>query len=158
MPPSSTASRRKRLLFFLVIGLCGLLGYFGVGYAVYYWKEYTHHYESGVVAELFALHTMQNNYRQDHGSYASTFSQLGLPLGARLEGEVMTWNGPYRLRITRPLRDPTGSVLEYWIEARPIQYSAKSRRSFLMDHEGLIHFTSSDREATPADPVIPPER
>jgi hypothetical protein len=77
----------------VVLFVCVLVGYFMIGGGVYYWKEYVHHYESGTVARLFALHTMQDNYKADHGSYACTVPQLGLPLGASLNGDPLTWDG-----------------------------------------------------------------
>jgi hypothetical protein len=153
-----TTSTRKRVILSAVLLVCAISVYFALGWGVYYWKEYTHHYESGAVSDLFALHTMQENYRNDHGSYAGTFSQLGLPLGARLNSDVLTWNGPYGFRIIGIVQNQAGAVLEYSIDARPMTYSPKSKRSYLMDYHGIIHFTSTNRRATSDDPSIPTER
>ena len=59
----------------------GVLGYLALGEAVYYWKENVHHYESGALSALLALHQMQENYKVDHGSYAADFAQLGVLIG-----------------------------------------------------------------------------
>jgi hypothetical protein len=133
----------------LFVGAVSL--YFVLGWGVYYWKEYAHHYESGAVANLLALHTIQENYRKDHGSYAGAFSQLGLPLGARLNSDVLSWNGPYGYRIIGGLQDQAGAVLDYSIDARPVTYRVGSKRSYLMDSSGKIHFTSMNRGATRED-------
>jgi hypothetical protein len=141
-----------------VLFACAVSGYFALGGGVYYWKEYTHHYESGAVSDLFALHTMQENYKKDHGSFAGTFSQLGLPLGARLNSDVLSWDGAYGYRIIGIVQNQNGAVLEYSIDARPVKYSPGSKRSYLMDHNRIIHFTSVNRGATKEDPYVPAER
>lgn len=101
------------LLVAIVVGI----GYLAIGGGVYFWKEHVHHYPSGARAELLALHTMQENYRADHGRYASNFSELGIPLGAHVQDGVLVWDGPYRLRFTRLLRDPNGNVVHHTIQA-----------------------------------------
>lgn len=146
---------RRRVTLWAVLLVCVVSGYFALGWGVYYWKEYAHHYESGAVSDLFALHTMQENYKKDHGSYAGTFAQLGLPLGARLKSDVLTWNGPYIYRIIGVVQNQDGTVLEYSVDARPVTYSPNSKRSYLMDHKGIIHFTSINRGAKKEDPSIP---
>ena len=84
---------------------------------------------------------MAGNYKKDHGSYASRFPQLGLPRGASLNGDLLTWDGgPYRYRIAWAVRNQTGSIVEYYIAARPIAYSNESKRSYLMDQTGIISF------------------
>jgi hypothetical protein len=148
---------RRKIMIALLVLVVGVSAYFLVGGAVYYWKENVHHYEAGVVARLFALHTMQENYRKDHGTYAGSFAELGVPLGARLERDSLTWDGPYRFRVIDVVRSQAGSVQDYQIEARPLQYSNQSKRSFLLESSGNIHFTVDNRKATSADPAIPPE-
>jgi hypothetical protein len=59
--------RRKIIILLLVLLVVGVGAYFLVGGAVYYWKEKVHHYEAGAVSRLFALHTVEENYRKDHG-------------------------------------------------------------------------------------------
>jgi hypothetical protein len=158
MPSNSSNLRRKIAMVCAVLLVC-IVGYFALGWGVYYWKEYVHHYESGAVSDLFALHTMQENYKKDHGSFAGTFSQLGLPLGASLNGDLLTWGrGPYRYRIAWTARDQTGNVVEYRIAARPIAYSNESKRSFLMDQTGMIHFTAMNRDAVSGDQRIASQR
>src|SRR6266481_3911112 len=124
---------RRAVIVCGVIFVCTLAGYLALGGAVYYWKERVPHYESGAVSALFALHTIQENYKTDHGLYASTFSQLGLPIGATLDGGLLCWDGPYRYRLSRINPNPTGRAEEYSIEARPIKYARGARRSYLMD-------------------------
>lgn len=93
------------------------------------------------------------------GHNTSTFPQLGLPLGASLNGELLTWDGgPYRYRIAWTVPDQTGSVVEYRIVARPTVYSRQSKRSFLMDQTGMIHFTTMNRDAVKSDQGIPNDR
>ena len=101
---------------FVVAVVC-VIGFLALGGGVYYWKENVHHYASGAKSELLALHTMQENYRADHGRYASNFSELGVPLGARVHGDVLEWDGPYQMRFTRLLRDQNNNVTHYTIQA-----------------------------------------
>ncbi|MBV9074821.1 MAG: hypothetical protein JOZ10_14425 [Acidobacteria bacterium] len=149
-------SRRKVVsCLFVLLALVGT--YFAAAGALYYWKESVPHYESGVIGRLFALHTMQENYRRDHGSYAASFAELGVPLGAELAGDSLIWGGPYRFRLLNVVGNQAGSIQEYWIEARPIHYSHGTKRSFLMNVTGYIHVTVKDRNAEPTDPAIPPQ-
>lgn len=150
--------RRRGVVISALLLVCVLSGYFALGWGIYYWKEYTHHYESGAVSELFGLHTLQENYKEDHGSYAGTFSQLGVPVYARLNSDVLTWDGSYEYRITGVVQNRDGTVLDYCIEARPRTYSRGSKRSFLMDQSGRIHHTSENRHATKEDPSFEFER
>ena len=149
---------RRRAVVGAVAIVCGVLGYFAVGEVVYYWKEHVHHYESGAISALLALRTIQENYKADHGSYAADFARLGLPLGAELSGDLLNWGGPYRYRMGCIVRSQTGSVLEYCIQARPITYSRDSKKSYLVDQTGKMHFTSVNRAAVLHDPPVPTER
>jgi hypothetical protein len=151
---TTSSLQRKTALVSAALFLGAVFLYFALGWGVYYWKEYPPHYESGAVSDLFALHTIQENYRKDHGSYAGTFSQLGLPLGARLNSDVLSWKGPYGYRIIGDLQDQAGAVVDYSIEARPVTYGIGSKRSYLMDSSGNIHFTSMKRGATREDPSL----
>jgi len=101
----------------LVVAVVCVVGYLAIGSGVYFWKENVHHYASGARSGLLALHTMQENYRADHGRYASNFSELGVPLGAHVQDDVLLWDGPYRMRLTRLLRDQNGNVAHYTIQA-----------------------------------------
>ena len=95
-----------------------MLVYLAAGSAPYFWKEHVHHYVSGARSALLALHTTQGNYRNDHSEYADTFSELGVPMRARMQGDELTWDGgPYRFRIARIIRDHDGKVIHYTIEA-----------------------------------------
>ena len=149
---------RRRVTLWAVLLVCVVSGYFALGWGVYYWKEYAHHYESGAVSDLFALHTMQENYKKDHGSYAGTFSQLGVPLGAKLNSDALIWSGPYVFRIVGIVQNQDGSIVEYSIDARPVTYSSNSKRSYLMDQTGMIHFTTRNRDAVNGDQRIPGQR
>jgi len=152
-----TNSPRRRKVFIYMVAACSvLLACVAIGEGMYYWKESVHHYEAGALSGLYALQTLQNSYRNDHGSYATTFSQLGLPLGAKLSGDFLVWDRGYRYQIIDTVTDALGTVGRYRIESRPIMYSYRSRRSFLMDETGAIHFTSKNRRATFTDPVIRP--
>jgi hypothetical protein len=142
----------------LVLMVVAIGGYFLVGTGAYFWKENVHHYEAGAASRLFALHTMEENYRKDHATYAASFMELGIPLGAQLDGDSLIWNGPYRFRVIDVVRSQRGSVQDYRIEARPNQYSNQSKRSFLMDSVGYIHFTVENREPTLNDPAMSPEK
>jgi hypothetical protein len=157
MDNTDRASRRRIVVILLISVLLGVGAYLSFGRAVYYWKEHFHHYESGVTSGLFALHTMQENYRKDHGTYADSFAQLGVPLGAELAGDSLVWSGPYRFSLIGIVHSQTGSVQDYRIEARPIEYSDRCKRSFLMDSTGYVHFTVENREARLSDPSMPPE-
>lgn len=61
---------------------------------------------------------MQENYRTDHDHYAKDFSELGVPLGARLQGDELLWDGPYGIHFTRLVRDQNGAVAHYTLEAQ----------------------------------------
>jgi hypothetical protein len=147
--------RRRGVVLSAVLLVCAVSGYFALGWGIYYWKEYTHHYEAGAVSSLFALHTMQENYKKDHGSYAGTFSQLGVPSDAKLDSDVLTWDGPYHYRIIEVVENQHGTILEYFIDARPTTYARGSKRSYLMDQDGTIYFTSANRNATKRDRSFP---
>ena len=88
-------------------------------------------------AHLLSLCTMQTNYQIDHGGYAGSFSDLGVPPGARLQGEVLLWNGHYRIRFTQLARDQEGKVLHYTIEAKPDDTDAKLPRIEIDDQCNL---------------------
>lgn len=142
----------------LVLLFVGVAAYFLAGEALYYWKDNFPHYEAWAASRLFAIHTMEQNYRKDHRTYADSFAEVGVPLGAHLEGDSLIWDGPYRFRVINVVHNQTGSVQDYRIEARPNQYSYQCKRSFLMDSNGYIHFTVDNRKATLNDPAIPPEK
>ena len=96
-----------------------LIAYLAWGGGLYFWKEHFHHYKAGAKSDLLALHTMQENYRIDHGRYANNFAELGVPQGARLQGDALHWDGPYHMRFTGLVRDQSGAVVHYTIEAKP---------------------------------------
>jgi hypothetical protein len=133
-----------------------VVGYFALGFGVYYWKEYVPHYEAGAVSDLNALYVIQRNFKNEHGYYARSFVQLGVPLGAKLSDDQLTWYGPYRYRIVDVKPIATDGALEFHIEGRPVTYSFWSRRSYLMDENGSIHFTYKNRAATMSDRVDKP--
>ena len=105
------------VFWLLIVAVVCVVGYLAIGSGVYFWKEHVHHYASWARSELLALHAMQENYRADHGRYASNFSELPIPLGAQVQDDVLLWNGPYRMRFTRLLRDQNGNVVRYTIQA-----------------------------------------
>jgi hypothetical protein len=152
-----TVFHRNKITMLLALLVIVVGGYFLFGGAVYYWKEYVPHYEAGAASRLIALHRIEENYRKDHGTYAGSFSELGVPLGAQLVGDALIWDSPYRFRVINTVRGQAGSIQDYQIEARPNQYSNQCKRSFLMDSSGYIHFTVHNRKATLSDPAIPPE-
>lgn len=47
-----------------------------------------------------------------------------------------------------------GQVVEFTLLARPLEYDRSGRRSFFTDGNYIIHYTSEDRPATTADPVV----
>jgi len=137
--PILLAVKRKSLILFGGLSLCALLAYFALGPGLYYWKEHAHHYEAGANSDLLALHAIQQNYKEDHGSFASSFSQLGVPLGAHLDGDVLSWGGPYRFRFTRTVRDRNGILVGYEIEGRADSNSAWKLPALSIDESGKIH-------------------
>lgn len=92
---------------------------------------------AGAHTDLLALCTMQTNYQIDHGGYAGSFSDLGVPQGARLQGEVLLWDGHYRIRFTQLARDQDGKVVHYTIEAKPDDNDAKLPRIEIDDQCNL---------------------
>jgi hypothetical protein len=131
--------KRQSLIIASLLLASAFVGYVALGPGLYFWKEHAQHYESGARSSLLALHSMQLNYKQDHGEYASAFSQLGVPLGAKLDGDALSWGGPYRLRITQTVRNESGRVVEYSIEARPSPGFAEKYPILRIDEAGEIH-------------------
>jgi hypothetical protein len=109
---------QKTLTRFVLVGATCLIAFLVLGGGLYFWKEHAHHFKAGAKSHLLALHTMQENYRTDHGRYANNFAELGVPLGARLQGDALHWDGPYHMRFTRMFRDQNGAVVHYTIEAK----------------------------------------
>jgi hypothetical protein len=138
------------------IPVIAVLGVYALTFGLYCWKEYMPHYEAGAVSELDGLHVIQQNYKAEHGYYARTFSQLGVPLGAMLIGDQLTWDVPYRYRIVDIKPIGAEGALSYHIEGRPTTYSFGSRRSYLMDETGSRHFTYQDRAARMSDRIDNP--
>lgn len=155
--PSSDAklAGKTRLALYLIAGI-GLLFlcYIAIGAGLYYWKEYFPHYEAGAVASLEALYTMEENFKSEKGGYAGTFDELGAPLGARIQGNQLRWDEGYVFEFSAIRRDSLGKVTEYWITARPVAYKSGSRRNYLIDQNGTIHYTVQNRPATPRDPTF----
>lgn len=88
-------------------------------------------------AHLLSLCTMQANYQIDHRGYAGSFSDLGVPPGARLQGEVLLWDGHYRIRFNQLARDQGGNVVHYTIEAKPDDADTKLPRIEIDDQCNL---------------------
>jgi len=149
---TNAGSRRVTVILIAIAIL--LVGYFLVGGAVYYWKERVPHDEAGAISSLSALHTMENNYKDEHGSFAASFAQLGIPLGAKLSGDVLTWNGSYCYRIVHVIYNSADKATDYQIDSRPSKYQYGSKHSYLMESTGAVHFTVDRRDATGKDPVI----
>ena len=147
---------RNRVVKWALIPVIAVLGLYALCFGLYYWKEYTPHYEAGAESELDGLHVIQQNYKTEHGYYARTFSQLGVPLGAKLIEDQLTWEGPYRYRIVDIIPIGEEGALAYHIEGRPVPYSFRSMRSYLMDETGTIHFTYQDRAARMSDRIDNP--
>jgi len=61
----------------------------------------------------------------------------------------------YEFHYAPPIGDPGATFGHYDIEARPVQYGTKGRRSFLLLSDGFrLHVTTEDRGATTDDGVI----
>jgi hypothetical protein len=131
---------RKLLILIGLLFAGAMLGYIAFGPGLYYWKEHAHHYEPGAYADLFALHTIQENYKNDHGEYAGSFSQLGVPLGGHLDGDSLEWDdGPYRFRFVRTIHDRNGKLAGYEIEARAGSNSGWRWPTLSIDEAGKVH-------------------
>lgn len=128
-----------------------LLGSIVFGAAIYYWKEYTPHFEAGALSSLRALHTMQENYKTEKGFYAASFHEMGIPLGATLHGGVLTWSDGYEYQLGEVSKDGSGRVIAYSIAARPTRYKTGSKKSYLLDPDGTIFTTTENRPANRSD-------
>ena len=116
-----------------------LVAYVAAGAGLSVLKEWaTTAYVPEVRSELLTLHTIQEDYRVSYGWYASTFSDMGIPVGATLQDEALYWSGPYRFRLSRIIRDQNGNVARYEIEARPVWFVHGSQPVFQMDDSGTI--------------------
>ena len=147
--------RRNKWAAKLVLLAIGLVACFLVlGPLIYYWKEYTKHYEAGALSSLQALHTMQENYMAEKGTYAESFVRLGVPLGASLRGDDLNWGAAYFYRIYDVQRDIRGRVTGYSISARPLRYHIGSKKSYLEDQTGTIFMTAENRAASRHDKII----
>jgi hypothetical protein len=133
-------SRRQKLAIrALLIAMVFVLGYAGAVGALYFWKEDVHHYASGARAELLALHTIQENYLNDHGTYAGTFYELGAPLGASVRNDELIWDdAAYHFRITRSIRDQNGKIVHYTIEARANESLGRRLPTMTITDEGRV--------------------
>ena len=140
----------KLALWAMALVACFLV----MGPLIYYWKEYTKHYEAGALSSLQALHTMQENYMAEKGTYAESFVRLGVPLGASLRGDDLNWGAGYSYRMYDVQRDLRGRVIGYSISARPLRYHVGSRKSYLEDQTGTIFMTGEDRAASRHDKII----
>ena len=138
------------LLVFVVLILCSVI----LGAGVYYWKEYTLHFEAGALASLEALYAIQKNHSTEKGFYGGSFAELGVPLGATLHGTTLTWDNGYIYQIYDLSRDRSGQVIGYAISARPASFKAGSKKSYLLDQTGKIFVTTEDRAANRSDRSI----
>jgi hypothetical protein len=92
---------------------------------------------------------MQENYRRDHGICAPTFSELGVPLGARLEGDVLFWDdGPYGIHFARLIRDQNGIVVHYTLADKPRDTRVKLP-TIEIDDGGILRPWSVSPRITP---------
>jgi hypothetical protein len=140
LAPIDLAVKRRLLIIVGLAAAGALLGYLALGPGLFYWKESVHHYKSGAESDLLALHTIEENYKRDHGGYAGTFSQLGVPMGAQLDGNALSWDGgPYRFRFTGTAGDGKRNLLGYSIEARPVSGSSRRYPVLRIDQSGSIH-------------------
>jgi hypothetical protein len=147
-----TMNARRKWIIAIVLGVVGIsAGSVVLGAAIYYWKEYTPHFEAGALGSLRALHAMQENYKTTNGSYARSFSELGVPLGATLHGGVLTWSDGYEYQLSEVSKDGSGRVIAYSIAARPTRYKAGSKKSYLLDPDGTIFTTTENRPANRSD-------
>jgi hypothetical protein len=149
--------RVRKWVIAILLGSGGaFLGSITFGAAIYYWKEHVHHLEAGALASLEALRAMQENYKTAKGFYVGTFSDLGVPLGAKLSGDALTWDDGYEYRLTELVNRPTGAAIVYAISARPIQYKNGSKKSFLMSQDGTVFVTTENRPANRNDHRMAP--
>lgn len=132
---------KRTVVVLLIASVCVIaVGYLLISIGGYFWKVHQsapEAYASGAKFHLLTLSSMQASYQMDHGGYAGNFSDLGVPQGARLQGNVLLWNGPYRIRFTRLVRNQGGNVVHYTIEAKPDDSDAKLPR-IEMNDEGIF--------------------
>ncbi|HJX85225.1 MAG TPA: hypothetical protein VJ723_12855 [Candidatus Angelobacter sp.] len=145
-----TKPRKWITVIMLAVGSISL-GSIVLGAAIYCWKEYTPHFEAGALSSLRALQTMQENYKTEKGFYAGSFNELGVPLGAKLRGSVLTWDNGYKYQLSELSNDRSGRAIAYSIAARPIHYKGGSKKSYLMDQAGTVFTTTENRPANRSD-------
>jgi hypothetical protein len=96
----------------------------------------------------------RTHYKSRLGHYADRFTNLGVPLGARLQGDRLDWHGGFTYYLRATGTNERGQITAYVIEARPQHFSWKTSRSYLMTDDGTIHYTTENRPANIRDPVL----
>ncbi len=79
---------------------------------------------------------------------------LSGPLTIETSRDSTQYSAQYRLvYLPRQAAEDSG-VVAFAIGARPNPYGAAGVRSYLMDEDGVIHWTLADRDATIDDPIV----
>jgi hypothetical protein len=144
-------SSGKAITLAIAIVLGVLLCYLALGPGLYYWKENVRHDEAGALSGLEALHTIEMNYKSEHGAYVADFAALGMPQGAYAHDGKLTFNEGYYFEFANVTRDDFGRVTDFCIRARPVEIRWGSHRNYIVDAAGNIHVTTENRPATIQD-------
>jgi hypothetical protein len=149
--PESKLTRRDRvgLVVWTLALLLGIaLFLVAAGAAFLYWKESMPHYEAGALAELMALHTVEENYLSDKKTYSASFLELDIPMGAHASANRLSFDEGYVFEFSNVVRDASGKVTDYSMIARPVEYKWRTKRSYLLNSDGEIFAADQHRPAT----------
>lgn len=113
--------------------------------------------ESSCVSTLRMINVAEGTYwgGVEAKGYAGSLGELG-PAGVSLIDKA-TASGKkdgYRFRLKPKREVGHGPIKHYTVTARPIKRLSDEQKSFFTDESGRIHFTTQNRGATIADPVV----
>lgn len=117
------------------------------------------HNASSAIGSLRTINTAQAAYAvtNPEKGFAPTLIELGPPPGgADLIDPILAAGekSGYRFTLEPGMWDSTERLVNYAVNARPIEYGRTGCRNFWTDPSGVIHETYEDRAATAQDPPI----
>jgi hypothetical protein len=92
----------------------------------------THEYELSAISQISTLHTAETQYYSQFGRFASNLGELGPAAADLIPADLARGvKGGYRFALT-------GSPTGYTIQARPVSYPDRGRRTFFSDQTMII--------------------
>ena len=113
--------------------------------------------ETSCVATLRTINVAQASYQggDETKGFARTLKELGPRRVAFIDAVMASGKKDgYRFQLTPGSDEANRSITHYTVTARPIRRLLKDQRSFFTDETHVIRFTTENRFATAADPLI----